>query len=156
MHLETCIKDLSERFARIELVVSPPLVGFRETVQHRAEAETTQQELTTPLRPDRTVVAVASTPDGRVAIRARAVALPGRVCDVLEAMGAELRAATRDMRRADAEGGGEREEGPGAEGGGGEGDTGEGERSRKEVAAGVAVGERIKRMKDEAGEARGG
>ena len=29
VHLETCIKDLKERFARVELVVSPPLVAFR-------------------------------------------------------------------------------------------------------------------------------
>lgn len=30
VHLETCIKDLKERFARCELVVSPPLVAFRQ------------------------------------------------------------------------------------------------------------------------------
>lgn len=29
IHLETCIKDLRERFARVELLVSPPLVAFR-------------------------------------------------------------------------------------------------------------------------------
>ena len=29
VHLETCIKDLKERFARVELIVSPPLVAFR-------------------------------------------------------------------------------------------------------------------------------
>ena len=32
IHLETCIKDLKERFARIELVVSPPLVRFKESL----------------------------------------------------------------------------------------------------------------------------
>ena len=32
IHLETCIKDLKERFARVELVVSPPLVRFKESV----------------------------------------------------------------------------------------------------------------------------
>lgn len=32
IHLETCIKDLKERFARIELVVSPPLVRFKESI----------------------------------------------------------------------------------------------------------------------------
>ncbi len=37
MHLETIIKDLRERFARIELQVSPPLVAFRESVFHQAE-----------------------------------------------------------------------------------------------------------------------
>lgn len=29
VHLETCVKDLRERFARVDLVVSPPLVAFR-------------------------------------------------------------------------------------------------------------------------------
>jgi ribosome assembly protein 1 len=29
VHLETCIKDLKERFARCELLVSAPLVAFR-------------------------------------------------------------------------------------------------------------------------------
>ena len=37
VHLETIIKDLRERFARIELQVSPPLVAFRESVFHQAE-----------------------------------------------------------------------------------------------------------------------
>lgn len=32
VHLETCIKDLQERFARCELQVSAPLVAFRESV----------------------------------------------------------------------------------------------------------------------------
>jgi ribosome assembly protein 1 len=32
LHLERCLKDLRERFARIELVVSPPLFSFRETI----------------------------------------------------------------------------------------------------------------------------
>ena len=38
MHLETIIKDLRERFARVELSVSPPLVAFRESVYIEAEA----------------------------------------------------------------------------------------------------------------------
>ena len=50
VHLETCVKDLTERFARVELVVPPPLVGFRESILHRGEAEQTQQDIVTPLR----------------------------------------------------------------------------------------------------------
>lgn len=38
VHLETVIKDLKERFARIELQVSPPLVAFRESVFLPAES----------------------------------------------------------------------------------------------------------------------
>lgn len=32
LHLERCLKDLRERFARIDLVISPPLFSFRETI----------------------------------------------------------------------------------------------------------------------------
>ena len=38
VHLEMCIKDLKERFARIELQVSPPLVAFRESCFYPAES----------------------------------------------------------------------------------------------------------------------
>ncbi|GAA6060289.1 hypothetical protein JCM10212_002930 [Sporobolomyces blumeae] len=31
LHLERCLKDLRDRFARIEITVSPPIVPFRET-----------------------------------------------------------------------------------------------------------------------------
>ena len=37
VHLETCIKDLRERFARVPLHVSAPLVAFRESVLHPEE-----------------------------------------------------------------------------------------------------------------------
>ncbi|CAM9908533.1 unnamed protein product, partial [Phaeothamnion confervicola] len=32
LHLEQCLKDLRERYARVEFTASPPLVSFRETV----------------------------------------------------------------------------------------------------------------------------
>ncbi|RHY29758.1 hypothetical protein DYB32_004869 [Aphanomyces invadans] len=32
LHLERCVKDLTERFAKVPLRVSEPLVGFRETI----------------------------------------------------------------------------------------------------------------------------
>ncbi|GJU80132.1 elongation factor-like GTPase 1 [Tanacetum coccineum] len=33
VHLERCIKDLKDRFEKVDLVVSPPLVSFRETIE---------------------------------------------------------------------------------------------------------------------------
>jgi ribosome assembly protein 1 len=40
VHLETCVRDLRERFCPgVELTVSPPLVGFRETVWCGPEAD---------------------------------------------------------------------------------------------------------------------
>lgn len=38
VHLEMCIKDLKERFARVDLHVSAPLVAFRESVFYPSEA----------------------------------------------------------------------------------------------------------------------
>lgn len=36
--METCIKDLEQRFARVPLTVSPPLVAFRESCLYLPEA----------------------------------------------------------------------------------------------------------------------
>ena len=44
MHLETIIKDLRERFARVEVRVSPPLVAFRESVYILEEAPEPQHK----------------------------------------------------------------------------------------------------------------
>ncbi|KAL8479138.1 hypothetical protein ACS0TY_026115 [Phlomoides rotata] len=33
VHLERCVKDLKERFAKVNLEVSPPLVSFKETIE---------------------------------------------------------------------------------------------------------------------------
>lgn len=38
VHLEMCTKDLKERFAKIDIHVSAPLVAFRESVFYAAEA----------------------------------------------------------------------------------------------------------------------
>lgn len=44
VHLETIIKDLRERFARVEVRVSPPLVAFRESVYIAEEAPDIQHK----------------------------------------------------------------------------------------------------------------
>lgn len=77
VHLETCVKDLRERFARVELSVSPPLVAFRETVSCPAEA------------PEGTTVKAvkvveAGTPSGAVIVRMRALPLPAAVAQILD------------------------------------------------------------------------
>ncbi|CAN1333746.1 Elongation factor-like GTPase 1 [Linum perenne] len=37
VHLERCIKDLKERFAKVNLEVSPPLVSYRESIEGDAD-----------------------------------------------------------------------------------------------------------------------
>ena len=44
VHLETIIKDLRERFARVDVRVSPPLVAFRESVYTLEEAPEPQHK----------------------------------------------------------------------------------------------------------------
>lgn len=92
VHLETCIKDLKERFARIDLQVSPPLVAFRESI-YMAEDDDSE---TPPSRPARWVV--GATPNGRCVLRVRAHGLPGKLATVLS----EDADALRGMLRGDA------------------------------------------------------
>ena len=77
VHLETCVKDLRERFARCDLVVSPPLVAFRESVFCRPEAP--------PETAGRPVLAVeATTASGACTIRVQAVPLPAALATALD------------------------------------------------------------------------
>ena len=41
VHLERCIADLRERFAKVPIRVSPPIVSFRETVTAVSTAQST-------------------------------------------------------------------------------------------------------------------
>ncbi|PRW32859.1 ribosomal S5 Elongation factor G III V family [Chlorella sorokiniana] len=101
VHLETCIKDLKERFARCELVVSPPLVAFRETVFCKEEAP-----LETTARP---VFAVeASTPSGACTLRVMALPLPAPVATALDQNADLLRLALEGAAKG-AAGGGEQQ-----------------------------------------------
>lgn len=76
---------MQERFAKIKLEVSPPLVAFRETI---SEPETATDQAvskwgarkrlaSSPLVED-------STPDGRCTVRVRVVRLPGGITTVLD------------------------------------------------------------------------
>ena len=65
VHLERCIADLRERFAKIDLKVSPPLVSFREGVSTTGSAEVT-------------------TSNGLLAIKATAAPLPSFFPRVIE------------------------------------------------------------------------
>ncbi|GMH33552.1 hypothetical protein BSKO_01386 [Bryopsis sp. KO-2023] len=77
VHLDTCLKELRERFAKIELEVSEPLVAFRETVSDPQEA------------PDRGVerterIIEAFTPTGLCGIRVRARPVMGKAASILD------------------------------------------------------------------------
>lgn len=70
VHLERCIKDLKERFAKVSLEVSPPLVSFKETI----EGEDTN-------------VVEKTTPNGRCIVKVHVMKLPDALTKVLEESG---------------------------------------------------------------------
>lgn len=80
VHLETCVKDLRERFARVELQVSPPLVAFRESVGHPGEVG--EGAAVGSRGPPRVVEAV--TANGVATVRVRALPLPGPLASCLD------------------------------------------------------------------------
>lgn len=82
VHLETCLRDLEEVFAKVPVSASKPLVAFKETVHSPSEVE-------------RGVIwypwASAGSSDGRVTVRARACAIPSELSRVLLAEASEVR-----------------------------------------------------------------
>ncbi|KAI8874030.1 translation elongation factor 2 [Ramicandelaber brevisporus] len=90
LHLERCLTDLRERFAKIELTVSKPIVPFRETIVSTAASEPLSAIPTgyaTPFVPSAYIVgksATVSTPGGIVSITVSARPLPDTVREYLE------------------------------------------------------------------------
>lgn len=103
LHLERCIKDLKERFAKVPVSISEPLVGFRESVldgtitsfqesvvfkdllgsgaEVAKEDDKGAKSGTDRLNPK---VATATTPDGSVTLKLRALPLPSSTAQLLE------------------------------------------------------------------------
>ncbi|ETW04721.1 hypothetical protein H310_03871 [Aphanomyces invadans] len=95
LHLERCVKDLTERFAKVPLRVSEPLVGFRETIA-AGDANYDKQsifnfkllqlsDMSVGRTPDgRFKTVVCPTPDTQVTLHLRAVPVPPTVVSFLE------------------------------------------------------------------------
>lgn len=71
IHLETCIKDLKERFSKVKLVVSPPLVRFKESICESTNAPK---------------VIEAFTAGRGCRLRIKLGTLPDKVCSDIEGM----------------------------------------------------------------------
>lgn len=78
LHLERCLKDLRERFARCEIQAGEPIVPYRETIINAAEMSAPKDKSL----PRGTVV--ASTTSERVSIRLRVRPLPITVTKFVE------------------------------------------------------------------------
>ncbi|KAJ3218680.1 Cytoplasmic GTPase/eEF2-like protein (ribosomal biogenesis) [Dinochytrium kinnereticum] len=117
LHLERCIKDLRERFAKIEISVSPPIVPFRETLSINPAIQSAESS-STANEPSRTAAeshaeearenngtdekteekqslpigtVILSTANQLATIRVRAVPLPRTATSVLESYASTLR-----------------------------------------------------------------
>ncbi|KAI5678531.1 hypothetical protein M9H77_09481 [Catharanthus roseus] len=80
VHLERCIKDLKERFAKISLEVSPPLVSYRETI----EGETTNPLEYLKFLSSGSEFIEKVTPNGRCHVRVQVMKLPTSLTKVLD------------------------------------------------------------------------
>ncbi|KDE05785.1 hypothetical protein MVLG_03876 [Microbotryum lychnidis-dioicae p1A1 Lamole] len=92
LHLERCLKDLRDRFARIEITVSPPIVPFRETA-------ISVPEMAPPKVADRPRgTFLGSNQSNFVTFTVRAVPLPEAITAFLVANMSTLKRLQRDRR----------------------------------------------------------
>lgn len=80
VHLERCIKDLKERFAKVRLEVSPPLVSYKETIE--GDQSNPLENLKSLSKSSDYVE--KTTPNGRCDIRVRVMKLPPALTKVLD------------------------------------------------------------------------
>ncbi|EXB63373.1 Elongation factor Tu GTP-binding domain-containing protein 1 [Morus notabilis] len=80
VHLERCIKDLKDRFARVSLEVSPPLVSYKETIE--GEVSNTLENLKSLTGSSDYVE--KTTPNGRCVVRVQVMKLPPSLTKVLD------------------------------------------------------------------------
>ncbi|CAG8540956.1 6029_t:CDS:10 [Paraglomus brasilianum] len=78
VHLERCLRDLRERFAKIEIQVSSPIVPFRETIAPVADST----PLKDPLTPRGQIT--MSTTSKQCTLKIRAVPLPTNIMEFLD------------------------------------------------------------------------
>ncbi|KAK6161595.1 hypothetical protein DH2020_004976 [Rehmannia glutinosa] len=81
VHLERCVNDLKERFAKVSLEVSPPLVSYKETI----EGDMTNN----PLENMKLFSGISdyvekTTPNGRCVVRVQVMKLPAPLTKLLE------------------------------------------------------------------------
>ncbi|BAB02089.1 elongation factor EF-2 [Arabidopsis thaliana] len=81
VHLERCVKDLKERFAKVNLEVSPPLVSYRETIE--GDGSNLLESLRS-LSLNSSDYIEKRTPNGRCIIRVHVMKLPHALTKLLD------------------------------------------------------------------------
>ncbi|KAI3880105.1 hypothetical protein MKX03_003926 [Papaver bracteatum] len=80
VHLERCIKDLQERFAKVSLNVSKPLVSYRETIEGDGSNFLDNMKVLT----GGLDCVEKTTPNGRCVVRVQVVKLPPALTKLLD------------------------------------------------------------------------
>ncbi|KAI5286859.1 Cytoplasmic GTPase/eEF2-like protein (ribosomal biogenesis), partial [Ascosphaera acerosa] len=101
LHLERCLKDLQERFARCEIQAGEPIVPYRETIVRAADMAASKR----PELPRGT--AVMTSASGQLTLRVRVRPLPQAVTEFLTKHAATLKSlGHRQQHRRETDAGG--------------------------------------------------
>ena len=93
VHLQRCLADLTEEYAKCEVTVSDPIVPFRETIVRPPETDMVNEAITSDGNTDRSEVVVESqTPNKQSSIKIRAIPLSEEITKLLEDNGDILKA----------------------------------------------------------------
>ncbi|XP_021715630.1 elongation factor-like GTPase 1 isoform X1 [Chenopodium quinoa] len=79
VHLERCIKDLKERFAKVSLEVSPPLVSYKETIEGEGPNPLDNLKILS----GNTDYVEKTTSNGRCTVRVQVMKLPNALTKLL-------------------------------------------------------------------------
>ena len=94
VHLQRCLTDLTEEYAKCEITMSDPIVPFRETIVRPPEMDMVNEAITKDdNNTEKTEAVVESqTPNKQSSIRIRAIPLPEEITTLLEKNGDILKA----------------------------------------------------------------
>lgn len=82
VHLQKCVHDLENAFAKVVLNVSSPIVPFRETIVPPPTTDMVKEAIASKSRTDDVVDIL--TPNKKFKIKMKAVPLPDSICDFIE------------------------------------------------------------------------
>ncbi|CAA0839301.1 Ribosomal protein S5/Elongation factor G/III/V family protein [Striga hermonthica] len=83
VHLERCVKDLKERFAKVSLEVSPPLVSYKETIEGEMMTSHPLENMKL-FNGGSSECVEKTTPNGRCVVRVQVAKLPVALAKLLD------------------------------------------------------------------------
>ena len=84
VHLERCIRDLKETYAKIEVVVSSPIVPFRETIIDPPKIDMVNEEITVEKSENEDKSVILTTPNKQCTIQILALPLKSQAVKLIE------------------------------------------------------------------------